>query len=252
MPPLHPPALKSPFFIDPLEWKADQRKGMQAAALQDIYELPPAIARLDKRIKGQLCKLLASEKSSALRAALSRSVKELETHREMGWGLSFRATYLFAWCHELAWFAMAPSSEPTLVTVRMPFKRCCHVCGSGGYGFKGPSSGFGRKSAGDVLETPPVPAGLQTAVAAVMLEVARLRALGLLDPAMKDIARTVGRLGRSVNAYIVLPVVDFDMQGERVAVSAGRWLAPGVRPGVNPEPKYYKPCSWCRGSGAEY
>ncbi|MEK7281099.1 MAG: hypothetical protein AAB037_01945, partial [Chloroflexota bacterium] len=134
---------RSHFFIDPLEWKADQRKGL-TPALQDVYELPPAIARLDRKVKGQLCKLLASEKASSLRAALRQSVKEIDMYRDMGWGLSFRATYLFAWCHELAWFAMAPSSEPTLVTVRTPFKHSCHEC-NGGYGYKGPGEGFGRK-----------------------------------------------------------------------------------------------------------
>lgn len=241
---------KGPFYIGPFTWKADQKKG-RTPDLQDVYELPPAIARLDKRVKGQLCKLLASEKSSSLRAALKRSVKELETHRDMGWGLTFRATYMSAWCHELAWFAMAPDSGPTLVTVRTPFKRCCHVCG-GGDGFKKPTSGFGRKSPGDLLETPPIPEGLQKAVAAVLQEVGSLRASGVLDPIMKEVARTMGRLGRQVNAYLMFPVVDFDIQGERAAISTGNWLAPGHLPGPEPEPKYYKPCSWCRGSGAEY
>lgn len=224
---------------------------MQDAALQDAYELPPAIARLDKKVKSQLCKLLTSEKSSSLHAALKRSVKELETHRDMGWSLTFRATYS-AWCHELAWFAMAPSSDPWLVTIRTPFKRCCHVCESGGYGFKLPGEGFGRKWPGDVLETPPIPAGVRKAAAEVLQEVALLRSSGTLDPIMKEVARTMGRMGRSVNAYLVLPIIRFDAQGERVAIGHGNWLAPGVMPRPESEPKYYKPCSWCRGSGAEY
>lgn len=242
---------KNPFYIDPYKWHADRRKGA-TPDLQDVYELPPAITRLDKKVKGQLCKLLASERSSSLRAALKRSVKELEMHRDMGWSLTFRATYISAWCHELAWFAMAPDSGPTLVTVRTPFKRSCHVCGSGGRGFKLPGEGFGRKSPGDVLENPPIPECLQKAVAAVLQEVVSLRASGVLDPIMKEVAREVGRLGRDSIAYLLFPVVRFDAQGERAAISTGNWLAPGVMPGPEPEPKYYKPCSWCRGSGAEY
>lgn len=239
------------FFIDEFEWKVDPRKNARHSSLQDVFELPSAIVQLDKKVKSWLCELLASEKTASLHDALERSRKELDADRAMGWGLSFRATYLFAWSHDLAWFAMAPSSGATLVTIRKPFKSCCHVCEGGGYGYKGPGEGFGRKWDGDLLKEPPIPAGLQKSVDEIKQEISLLRSSGVFDPIMKDITRAMKKLGRSPNAYIILPIFDFSVEGKTVAMCAGKWLSPGALAGVYPT-RYYSPCSWCRGSGVEY
>lgn len=247
---------RKPFYIERTNWKAEGKRGTPPA-LQDVFELPKGAAGMDAEVKSRLCDLLASPKAAGLRDALQSSVRALETHSTMGWGLTFRATYMFAWCHDLAWFAMAPSSAPQLVTVRTPFKRTCHVCESGGFGFKRPSQGFGKKSDGDLLANPPIPSPLRLTIARVRNEIRGLRSNGTLDPVMRDVAKGVERLGRSINAYYILPILQFDDRGERVAISNDTWLSPGVEPegpaadGQDPG-KYFAPCPWCRGSGSEY
>lgn len=249
---------RKPFYVDRSSWSVQEKDAQ--LELQDVFELPEAVVRMDVRAKTHLCKLLESPKSKRLRDVFKASMREAgDDSREigLGWGLHFRAIYMSAWCHDLAWFAVTPSSAPELVKVRTPFKRTCHVCGNGGFGYRRPTDGFGKKSDGDLLAHVPLPSRLKQSVVGAREEIRRLRANGDFDVLMKEVAQGVRRLRRSINAYVILPVFQFDARGERVAISNAAWLAPGAMPDTaaieaGKSEKYFSPCSWCRGSGSEY
>lgn len=250
---------RKPFYVDWTKWKVNPRRGTDPM-VQDVYELPAAIMKMDKRVKRHLCKVLASKKAAPLREAIRRSEAVYKVNRLMGWKLVFRGQYLGSWSHDLAWFSMAPSTEPKLVTVRTPFEHCCHVC-IGGSGFKAPSISSGRHRPGAVLEKTRIPSGIREADFQAACEIMRLRSSGVLDQSMKEIARALKDLGRGIVSYVVSPLSIHYFNGKPMAISGSPVLSPAMTHLPTPKQKkvrqsmaktYFKPCSWCKGSGIEY